>query len=192
LFVLGGIAIFLELANPGIAVPGVAGGALVLAALYGFVQADVRPLAVLLLVGALVLVGLEHIVMSHGGLTVAGIILLVGGALWLVDPAITPGFGVAPVAIGGMALTLGVAVAALVSLVLRVRTRAPVTGAGSLVGQVAEVRHPIDPEGMVYVEGALWSAWSDDAPIERGELVLVAGVENLKLHVRRIVEPKEA
>ncbi|CAA9393309.1 MAG: hypothetical protein AVDCRST_MAG93-9839, partial [uncultured Chloroflexia bacterium] len=161
LFVLGAIAIYLELANPGIGVPGVAGATLVLAALYGFVQADVRPLAVVLLAGAVILIGLEHVVMSHGGLSVAGIILLIAGALWLVDPATTPGSGVAPIAIGGMTVLLGGAVAALVTLVLRVRKRAPTTGAESMIGQIAEVRRPIDPEGMVYVQGALWSAWSD-------------------------------
>jgi membrane-bound serine protease (ClpP class) len=123
---------------------------------------------VVLLAGAVILIGLEHVVMSHGGLSVAGIILLIVGALWLVDPATTPGSGVAPVAIGGMTVLLGGAVAALVTLVLRARKRTPTTGAESMIGQIAEVRRPIDPEGMVYVQGALWSAWSDDTPIARG------------------------
>lgn len=188
LFVLGAIAIYLELANPGIGVPGVAGTVLVLAALYGFVQADARPLGVVLLASAVILIGLEHVVMSHGGLSVAGIILLIGGALWLVDPRTAPGFGVAPVAISGMTVLLGGAVAALVALVLRVRKRVPATGAESLLGQIAEVRRPIDPEGMVYVQGALWSAWSDEVPILQGELVEVAGIEDLRLYVRRVME----
>src|SRR3712207_5643118 len=46
LFVLGGIAVYFELANPGIGIPGVAGGLLIIAALTGFVLAEVRPLAV--------------------------------------------------------------------------------------------------------------------------------------------------
>ncbi len=186
LFVLGAIAIALELANPGIGVPGVTGVVVILAALYGFVQADVRPLAVLLLVGAVALISLEHIVMSHGALSVAGIILLVGGALWLVDPAATPGFGVAPLAIVGMSILVGGAVVGLVTLALRVRSRTPTTGKESMIGQIAEVRRPIDPEGMVFVQGALWSAWSDETPIAKGELVEIADIEDLRLYVRRV------
>jgi membrane-bound serine protease (ClpP class) len=186
LFVLGAIAVYLELTNPGIGVPGVTGAVLVVAAFYGFYQAEVRPLAVLMLVAGLVLVGLEHLVMSHGGLTIGGVILLVLGALWLVDPSRAPGLGVAPVAIVGMAGLLVSAVVALVAAAVRVRDRQPATGSAALIGQIAEVRRPLDPEGMVYVAGALWSAWSDDGPIGTGELVEVAGIENLRLYVRRL------
>ena len=37
------------------------------------------------------------------------------------------------------------------------------------------------------VVGALWSAWSDQGPLQVGDLVEVAGIENLRLYVRRIV-----
>jgi membrane-bound serine protease (ClpP class) len=186
LFVLGAVAVYLELANPGVSLPGVAGGILILAALYGFIQAEVRPLAVLLLVVGLILVGLEHVVLSHGGLTAGGVTLLVLGALWLVDPARAPGLGVSPIAISGTALLLIAAVAGLVAFAVRVRGRPPATGREALVGQIAEVRRAIDPEGMVYVGGALWSAWSDEGPLPAGELVEVAGIENLRLYVRRL------
>ena len=186
LFVLGAIAIYLELANPGVGVPGVSGGVLLIAALYGFVQAEVRPLAVLLLVVALILVGLEHMVLSHGGLTLAGAILLVFGALWLVDPARAPGLGVAPFSIVGTTLILVAAAAGLVVLAVRIRDRQPATGSEALIGQIAEVRRPLDPEGMVFVAGALWLAWTDQGPLVTGELVEVAGIENLRLYVRKV------
>ncbi len=186
LFVLGALAIYLELANPGVGVPGVAGGTLVIAALYGFIQAEVRPLAVLLLVIALILVGLEHVVLSHGGLTLAGAILLVVGALALVDPARAPGLAVAPFSIVGTTLILVAAAAGLVVLAVRVRGQRPATGSEALIGQVAEVRRPVDPEGLVFVAGALWSAWTDEGPLAAGELVEVAGIENLRLYVRRV------
>jgi membrane-bound serine protease (ClpP class) len=129
---------------------------------------------------------LEHVVLSHGGLTAGGVTLLVLGALWLVDPARAPGLGVSPIAISGTALLLIAAVAGLVTLAVRVRGRPPATGPQALVGQIAEVRRAIDPEGMVYVGGALWSAWSDEGPLPVGELVEVAGIENLRLYVRRL------
>jgi membrane-bound serine protease (ClpP class) len=186
LFVIGGIAIYLELATPGMGVPGVAGVLLVVAALIGFALGEVRPLAVLMLTAGLVLVGLEHIVMSHGGMTLAGVVLLVLGALFLVDPARSPGMDVSYGAIGGVALMLIAAATGLVTLAIRVRTKQPVTGQEAMIGQVAEVRRPIAPEGMVFINGALWSAWSDQGPMVEGELVQVAGVEGLRLYVRKL------
>jgi membrane-bound ClpP family serine protease len=44
---------------------------------------------------------------------------------------------------------------------------------------------------MVFVAGAIWSAWTDGAPLEPGELVEVVAVENLRLYVRR-VDPAHA
>ncbi len=185
LFVVGGIAIYLEFATPGIGVPGVTGALLVFAALGGFMLGEVRPLAVLLLAGGLVLVGLEHVVMSHGGLTVAGLVLLVLGALYLVDPARSPGLDVSYLAIGAVAVMLGTAALALVTIAMRVRANGPVTGQEALIGQIAEVRRVIAPEGMVFVNGALWSAWSDQGPFGIGEFVRIAGVEGLRLYVQR-------
>lgn len=191
LFVLGAVAIYLEATAPGTGVPGVAGVVLVIAAFYGFYQAEVRLLAVLLLSAGMVLVGLEHVVMSHGAVTVAGLVLLVAGAFWLVDPSRAPGLGVEPVAVVGTAVVMLLAVGALVTLAVRVRRREPVTGKEALIGQIAEVRQALDPEGQVFVAGALWSAWTDDGAVPVGDLVEIAGIENLRLYVRRIVpEPR--
>lgn len=192
LFVLGGIALYLELANPGIGIPGIAGAILVVAALVGFALGEVRPLAVLLLATGLVVVGLEHIVLSHGGFTVAGLILLVLGALYLVDPDRTPGLDVSYLVIGGVALALGGAAAGLVTLAVRVQTRKPVTGRDALIGQIAEVRQPVAPEGLVFAQGALWSAWTDEGPFAAGEFVEIAGVEGLRLYVRRLADAEAA
>ncbi len=191
LFVLGGIAVYFELANPGIGIPGVAGGVLIVAALTGFVLAEVRPLAVVLLALGLVLLGLEHVLMTHGGLTLAGLVVIVFGALYLVDPARTPGLGISYGVVAGTAASLLAAALGLVVMAVRVRGRKPVTGRETLVGQVAEVRRTIAPEGLVFVNGALWSAWSDEGPFEVGDLVEVAGMEGLRLYVRAL-EQEEA
>jgi membrane-bound serine protease (ClpP class) len=188
LFVVGGIALYLELANPGVGIPGIAGGLLIVAALIGFALGEVRPLAVLLLAAGLVVVGLEHVIMSHGGLTVAGLVLLILGALFLVDSARSPGLGVSYLAIGGVALLLGGAATGLVALAVRVRSQRPVTGRDALIGQIAEVRRPVAPEGLVFVNGALWSAWTDQGSFAPGELVEVAAVDGLRLYVRAVRE----
>ena len=190
LFVLGGIALYLEFANPGLGIPGVSGALLIIAALGGFVLAEVRPLAVLMLAGGLVLVGLEHAVMSHGGLTIAGLVMLVLGALYLVDPMRSPGLGVSYGAIIGVGAILTLGAVGLVSVAMRVRHQRPVTGQEALIGQLADVRRAIAPEGLVFVNGALWSAWSDEGPIEVGELVQIGGVDGLRLYVQKIEQPE--
>ncbi len=186
LFIIGGIGIYLEFANPGVGIPGVAGGILVLAALVGFVLGEVRPLAVVLLAAGLVLVGLEHVATSHGGFTLAGLVLVVLAALFLVDQARTPGVNVSLLTVGGVALLLGGAGTGIVVLAVRARQQRPTTGQDALVGQLAEVRRPLAPEGYVFVNGALWSAWTDQGPLQSGELVEVVAVDGLRLFVRPI------
>lgn len=188
LFVLGGIAVYLELANPGVSIPGITGGILIIAALIGFVLAEARPIAVLLLAAGLVVIGLEHVVMSHGGLTIAGLVLLVLGALYLVDPARSPGLGVSWITIAGVAASLAGVATGLVALAVRVRGQRPTTGQDALIGQLAEVRQPLAPEGMVFVNGALWSAWTDEGTVGPGEFVEIAGIDGLRLYVRRLRE----
>lgn len=186
LFVLGGIALTLELTTPGLGVPGATGAIMVVAALAGFWLGEVRPLAVALLVGGMLLVGLEQLVSAHGGLAVAGTVLIVLGALFLVDTSRSPGMGVSIVVVGGVALALGTAVLGLVAVASRVREQRPVTGQDALLGKLAEVRQPVAPEGQVFVNGALWSAWTDQGHFGAGELVEVAGVDGLRLYVRRV------
>ena len=53
--------------------------------------------------------------------------------------------------------------------------------------------HALNPRGMVFVQSELWSAVSDDGPIDIGAEVEVTSVDGLLLHVpaRRstVVEP---
>ncbi|MBA3947757.1 MAG: nodulation protein NfeD, partial [Herpetosiphonaceae bacterium] len=118
-----------------------------------------------------------------GGLAAGGLVLLVVGALWLNDPSRNPGLAVAPLALVGTVVVVGAAMAALVGLALSVRRRRPVTGLAALIDQVAEVRERIDPDGMVFVNGALWQAWSDRGPFEVGEFVRIGGVAELRMYV---------
>jgi membrane protein implicated in regulation of membrane protease activity len=59
------------------------------------------------------------------------------------------------------------------------------TGVEGMVGEVAKVIEPCDPEGRVRLRGETWSARSTAAAAP-GALVEVSGVENLTL----VVEPK--
>lgn len=66
------------------------------------------------------------------------------------------------------------------------------TGAEEMIGATAEARSSIDPEGQVWVEGALWRARlaEGSTPVRHGDRVRVEAVDGLTLVVRP--EPQAA
>lgn len=66
------------------------------------------------------------------------------------------------------------------------------TGSEELAGALAEARTALDPEGQVWIEGALWRARLVDGagPLRAGDRVRVEAVEGLTLVVRP--EPRPA
>lgn len=60
------------------------------------------------------------------------------------------------------------------------------TGSEELVGAVAEAREALDPEGQVWIEGALWGARLAEGvgQVRMGDRVTVEAVEGLTLVVR--------
>jgi membrane-bound serine protease (ClpP class) len=84
-------------------------------------------------------------------------------------------------------VVLGVVALGRVRVAARRRARC---GAEGLIGRLGVVRSPLDPQGQVVVDGALWSArrsWAedDDPPPALGEPVVVDEVNGLTLRVRR-------
>jgi membrane-bound serine protease (ClpP class) len=187
LFVLGAIAIIAELANPGSAIFAGIGGVLLAAAVLGsFIVLPVQPLAVAALVGAFALIAADLFVPSHGLLTTSGLALLVIGALNLIDPVAAPGAGVTLWAIVAVALSVAVVGLAGLYLIVKGQRRPVATGREALVGALAEVRQPLDPEGLVFVEGALWRAVSTGGTIPKGSWVKVTAVDGLRLIVQQL------
>ncbi|MCU0492008.1 MAG: nodulation protein NfeD [Chloroflexaceae bacterium] len=191
LLVMAAVAIYAELITPSIGLFAGIGVVLLLAALVGLLALPVRWVSLIVLLLAFGIIGADFFVPSHGGLTIVGLALLVVSALTLIDTNQAPGVGVSGWAVTGVS-GLVVAVTAFgFWLIVRTRNRPVVTGQEGLIGRVAEVRQRIDPEGMVFVEGALWRALSDDGPIETGEYVRITAAYNLRLAVQRIETDEE-
>lgn len=184
LLVMAATAGYAELVSPTVGVLAGIGFVLLLGALVGLAALPVRWLSLLVILLAFGLLAADLFAPSHGALTVVGLVLLVLGALNLFDTAQAPGSGVAIWAVA--VVSIGVAAFALFGTLLALRAgRQPVTtGQESLVGQIAEVRSRLDPEGMVFIEGALWRAVSEAEPVEVGALVRVTSVYELRLAVR--------
>lgn len=189
LLVMGVIAMCLEFAVPGSSVFAGLGIVLLVAAALGLLVLPLRWWALLLLMLSIGLLAAEFVAHAHGALAVAGIGLMSVSALNLIDPAQAPGTVVALWAVLLVGLALASFVALAVWLALRSRTRPVTTGQEAMIGKLAEVRRRLDPDGMVFVEGALWQAIIEEGAAEPGEWVRVVSIHDLRLVVRRLEAP---
>jgi membrane-bound serine protease (ClpP class) len=111
---------------------------------------------------------------------------MVVSAMTLIDAAQAPGVFVALWAILLVVLAIAAFAALSVWFIVRSRSTPVKTGQEGMVGRLAEVRKTLDPQGMVFVDGALWRAVSEDGIIEQGDWVRITAVHELRLIVRRI------
>jgi membrane-bound serine protease (ClpP class) len=119
---------------------------------------------------------------THGVLTTGGVVAMGLGSLLLIDT----GFLSEGVNFGLILITL-ILLAGSFGFVLRkvlaARQRPFAAGEESIVGKVGTVREPLRPDGLVFVDGALWQATSLSGPIEAGSQVRVVGIDGLRLRV---------
>jgi membrane-bound serine protease (ClpP class) len=101
-----------------------------------------------------------------------------------------PDFQVSRWLIFGLAAVIGVFFLSTINALLRARRQPVALGPQLLVGRRAVARSPLDPSGMVFLEGELWTATSVEGRVEEGETVEVIGVDGIRLRVRPV--PKEA
>ena len=153
--------------------PGALGAVSLLLALFGF---SVLPISwagfALLLLGVGLLVIDAHVV-THGALTVAGLISLVVGSLLLFHNAPSPYNHVNTPLLAAFAVGLGLIWVFALTKAVQVR-RSPVkVGPQTMVGEVGEARR----DDLVFVQGELWRARpAGGEPLRPGQRVRVASV----------------
>lgn len=193
LWIIGMLAVIVELYHPGAVLPGITGAiCLVLA----FVASESLPLnwgGIALIVLALIFFALD-IKVSGFALSVGGAIALILGSLILFSP-LTPPSPTLPHLNVNRWLIAGVTVAtaalflfALSAGVRAQRLRVPV-GVQTLVGAEGVVQVDLTPSGIVLAGSESWSAVAEEPPIRAGERVIVTGVDGVKLIVRRAAPP---
>lgn len=180
----GALLIYLEFNVPGTIVPGALGTLLVLLAGFGLNLLPLHHTAILLLLGAVVLIGLEMKFPSHGILSLAGIACLVFGLATLVDgpiPELRVHLSIA-IAAG---LSFGLITVVLASLALRAKRNKVLLGPQALIGRQAVARTDLDPTGQVEVRGELWqAAATNNVSVPAGTLLIVQSVHDLTLLVQ--------
>jgi len=182
LFIAGLAGLIWEVLHPGIVLPGALGAVCLVIALYGF--SVLNPSwggVVLVLLGVALLIVDLH-AMTHGALTIAGLVCLGFGLALLYQSEPAP-YRVNTWLIVGV----GIGIAALWSLAigkgLAARRQPVAVGPHMIVGRTAEVRAP----GLVFVNGELWRARADDdSALIPGEQVEIESVRGLELTVRRL------
>lgn len=184
LMLLGFYGLFFELTSPGAIFPGVAGGICLILAFYAFQTLPVNYAGLLLIILAIILFILEVKIVSHGVLTIGGMIAMIIGSLMLFE---SPG---AFVRLSVYLILPAVIATALffsltISLALKAHRRKPVTGKEELVGMEGTAKTDISGEGgMVFLHGELWSAFSGE-PIAKDDRVVVEEVSGLRIKVRK-------
>ena len=194
LFTIGFYGLLFELQNPNF-VTGILGALAIVLAFIGFGSLPLNVGGLLLILLAVILIGLELTVTSHGLLGAGGLVCFALGASALFtrpgDPFLPLAAVAAPVIVT-TTLTGGLFLVLIVGAAVRSRGMAsPVGVVGTAVavspGAVGVVRGGIDPLGSVYVEGEEWSARSAHGQsLERGAPVRVVATEGLTV----IVEPE--
>jgi membrane-bound serine protease (ClpP class) len=185
LFLLALIGIGFWVTHPGMFLPGVIGVIAGVLAAVSMFDLPVNIAGLILILIAIVLFIIDLKAVTHGVLTTGGIVAMTLGGLLLINTS----FLAEGVNIPLLIITVLV-IAAIFLFILRklieARRRPYAAGEESMIGSLGSVREPLNPSGMVFVNGALWQATSTGGPLDAGTQVRVVGVNGLRLRVEAL------
>jgi membrane-bound serine protease (ClpP class) len=183
LMMMGIYGILFEIYSPGTIFPGVIGGISIILALYAFQTIPISFAGLALIFLGVIFFVLELKIVSHGLLGIAGVISIVIGSIMLIDlPSSILSISwktILVVAIVSAAFIFGILSYAVKAQLSKVKT-----GKEGLVGETGVARTDIANKGKVSLHGEIWEARSDER-IEKGEEVIVTGVEKLVVKVQK-------
>ena len=189
LLTIGGLAVVIELFNPGMIVPGVVGAVMLILAFLALGSLPVNWAGVALIVLAMALGFLETQVSGFGVLGVgAAICLILGGFLLFAQfgdpsPTLSP-ISVNPWLIAATAGGLGAGLFYLLWTIRQSQREDHGEDTIHLVGKVGVVVTELSPRGVVRMDDGNWTAVTDDdSVIGEGEKVIVAEMDDLVLTV---------
>ncbi len=186
LLMAGILGLYMEFSNPGVIFPGVAGGIALLLALTSFQILPINYAGLALILLGMALLAGEAFLPSFGVLGIGGIIALTLGSLLLFDTRgsdLVLDKKIVFTAVG----TLSMFMIVIGFLVVQAHRRKPTLGVEGLLGEIAEVKVSLNPEGKVFVHGEYWNAEAD-GEFEVGEKVTVAGFDGMMLKVKSLVK----
>jgi membrane-bound serine protease (ClpP class) len=185
LLAIGALALYAEFNHPGAVIPGTVGIIFILLAVFALNLLPTRFAAVVMIFAAFVLFALEAKFMTHGVLTIGGIVMLTLGGLLLVDAPI-PEMRVHLLTALAVSIPLGLITAFLMRIAWKARANKVVTGVQGMIGEVGTAQTALSPQGKVFIRGELWNATSS-SNVDAGAPVVVRMVDGLELQVEPAV-----
>jgi membrane-bound serine protease (ClpP class) len=187
LLMLGIYGLFFELYNPGAIFPGVVGGICLILAFYSMHSLPINYAGLALILFGIILFVLEIKIISHGLLTIGGIVSLFLGSIMLIKEnafneamEISMGLIILIVALTAVFFLFAI------SMGIKAQRKKPTTGKEGLIGETATAITNLSPFGEVSVHGEIWKAESLRGDIVEGEKIQVTGIDNLLLKVDKI------
>lgn len=184
LLILGVLGLYVEFTNPGLILPGVAGGIALVLALFAFSLLPVNWAGAALIFLAIVFFVLEAKFATSGVLAAGGVLAMVLGALMLINTRL-PGGSIALTTALAVAIPFALITVFLLRLVIRARHAKVATGTSGMVGEVGRAETAIAPQGKVYVHGELWNAVSS-VPISAGAMIRVKSIDGMTLEIEPV------
>ncbi|MDA8124757.1 MAG: nodulation protein NfeD [Deltaproteobacteria bacterium] len=184
LLLVGLAGLYFEFSNPGAILPGVIGGISLIMAFFAMQTLPVNYAGIALILFAIILFIAEIKVISHGLLSVGGIVSLVIGSLMLFD-APDPSLRLSWWVLVPAVVVTSLFFLAVIGLALKSQLRPKQGGPEGMIGQEGKTVTEVFKEGRVLILGEYWEAQSDH-PLALGTRVRVIGVKNLSLKVEPI------
>lgn len=181
LLMLGLTGLLIEVAMPGLFVPGMVGLASLLVALYAFQLLPISLVGLGVIVLGVILMIVELTLPSFGLIGFSGIVAFVLGSIFLMDTGV-PGYGVSRSMIGILAVVTSSLLMMFLIWIRRLHSLPVLAGAEEMVGAVATVLSWQDNQGRVHMRGTSWAA-RFDGPLSRGQKVRVTAVDGLTVDV---------
>jgi membrane-bound serine protease (ClpP class) len=184
LLLLGALGIGLEFKAPGAIFPGMIGAACILIALVA-PSLRMNYIGLVLIVIGIALLVAELKIVSHGALTIAGIIFLTYGAMMLFQTERSWNVNVS----WSLLIPLVIFVVAVILLVgqrvLQAHRGRVETGSEGMKGEDGIASTDLNPAGKVFVNGEYWDAESLEGEIKSGEKIVVEKMEKYLLKVKK-------
>jgi membrane-bound serine protease (ClpP class) len=184
LLLIGLAGLYFEFSTPGVILPGVIGGIALIMAFFAMQTLPVNYAGVALILFSIILFIAEIKVISHGILTIGGIVSLAIGSLMLFqapDPSLRVSWSVLIPAVTITSLFFIVVIAIAVKAQLRPRQ----SGQEGMRGEEGLAITDIHEGGKVLIHGEHWNAISD-VPVTKGSKIRVIRVEHLKVRIEPI------
>jgi membrane-bound serine protease (ClpP class) len=184
LFLVGLAGLYFEFSTPGVILPGVVGGISLILAFFAMQTLSINYAGVALILFAIILFIAEIKIISHGILSIGGVIALLIGSLMLFKTSGSSLRLSLSVLIPAVSIT-SLFFIAIVGIAMKAQLRPRQGGRDGMAGQQGVAVGDIYTEGKVLVGGEYWDAVSD-APIAGGSRVRVSAVDNMRLKVEPV------